>query len=116
MKKLLVGALVAVLSRSYSAAHAGADAPVPPAPLRGTFIVGDSTLYRVAPRLREVEPEWYIDHQRGRPVSALRQRMANYLRLHPNPANFVMALGTNRCHFPAFWSDVGGLYCSVAIG
>ena len=103
MKKTLLGALVAALL-ALAPTPAGADSrSVPPPPLSGTFIVGDSTLYRVAPRLREVEPDWYIDHQRGRPISALRQRMAKYLRLNPDPANFVMALGTNRCHFPE-WS------------
>ena len=79
------------------------DRSVPPPPYAGTFLVGDSTLYRVAPELRKLEPDWYIDHQRGRPVSALQRRIARYLRINPNPANFVMALGTNRCHFPE-WS------------
>ena len=101
MNKFLLGALL-VLALVVPSAPAGADAPGPVL-LTGTFIVGDSTLYRVAPRLRQVEPDWYIDHQRGRPVSALRQRVAKYLRRNPNPANFVMALGTNRCHFPE-WS------------
>jgi len=50
-----------------------------------------------------VEPDWYIDHQRGRAVNALERRMAAYLEVNPTPANFVMALGTNRCHFPE-WS------------
>ena len=104
MKKYVLGALVAVLVTLAQPVPAGADdRSVPPPPLSGTFIIGDSTLYRVAPRLRQVEPDWYIDHQRGRPVSALRQRMAAYLRVNPEPANFVMALGTNRCHFPE-WS------------
>ena len=105
MTKLVLGALAALaLALTLLPATAGAEGrSVPPPPFSGTFIVGDSTLYRVAPRLREVEPDWYIDHQRGRPVSALRQRIAAYLRINPNPANFVMALGTNRCHNPE-WS------------
>jgi hypothetical protein len=102
VKRLLLAALAAFLV-PVVAPPAGADQRIPPPPYAGTFIVGDSTLYRVAPRLRELEPDWYIDHQRGRPVSALRQRIAKYLRLNPHPANFVMALGTNRCHFPE-WS------------
>ena len=101
MNKFLLGVLLA-LALVIPPAPAGADDPGPVL-LTGTFIVGDSTLYRVAPRLRQVEPDWYIDHQRGRPVSALRQRVAKYLRRNPHPANFVMALGTNRCHFPE-WS------------
>jgi hypothetical protein len=106
LKKLVVGvlaalALVTVLLPAAPAGAAGRS--VPPPPFSGTFLVGDSTLYRVAPRLRELEPDWYIDHQRGRPVSALRKRIAAYLRINPNPANFVMALGTNRCHDPE-WS------------
>jgi len=104
LKKYVLGALVAVLVTLAQPVPAGADdRSVPPPPLSGTFITGDWTLYRVAPRLRQVEPDWYIDHHRGRPVSALRQRMAAYLRVNPEPANFVMALGTNRCHFPE-WS------------
>ncbi|HCB04114.1 MAG TPA: hypothetical protein PLZ93_03665 [Nocardioides sp.] len=108
MKKSLVGALVAVLisvlvSLTPSASAGTTGRSVPPPSLSGTFIIGDSTLFRVAPRLKVVEPDWHIDHQRGRPVSALRQRMAKYLRINPHPANFVMALGTNRCHFPE-WS------------
>jgi hypothetical protein len=102
LKRLLLAALAAFLL-PIQASPAGADQRIPPPPYAGTFIIGDSTLYRVAPRLREVEPDWYIDHQRGRPVSALRQRIATYLRLNPKPANFVMALGTNRCHAPE-WS------------
>ncbi len=95
--------LLAVALVAFAAPASAGERSVPAAPYSGTFIVGDSTLYRVAPRLRELEPDWYIDHQRGRPVSALRQRIAKYLRINPNPANFVMALGTNRCHFPE-WS------------
>ena len=103
VRNWLLGALLAA-ALTVPASPAGADGrSVPPPPLSGTFLIGDSTLYRVAPRLREVEPDWYIDHERGRPVSALRQRIAKYLRINPNPANFVMALGTNRCHFPE-WS------------
>jgi hypothetical protein len=106
LKKLVLGAVAAitVLTPVLAAAPAGADQrSEPPPPFSGTFIVGDSTLYRVAPRLRELEPDWFVDHQRGRPVSALRQRIAAYLRVNPTPANFVMALGTNRCHEPE-WS------------
>jgi hypothetical protein len=105
LNKLVLGALaaLALVSVLLPAAPAGAKRSVPPPPLSGTFIVGDSTLYRVAPRLRQVEPDWYVDHERGRPVSALRQRIAAYLRINPSPANFVMALGTNRCHNPE-WS------------
>jgi hypothetical protein len=104
LKKLALTAGLLLLSLVVPAVPATAgDRSTPPPPYAGTFIVGDSTLFRVAPRLREVEPDWYIDHQRGRPVSALRQRIAKYLRLNPQPANFVMALGTNRCHFPE-WS------------
>ena len=103
MKTLLLGALLA-LSLVVPAAPAGADGrATPPPPYAGTFLIGDSTLFRVAPRLRELRPDWYADHERGRPVSALRQRIAKYLRINPNPANFVMALGTNRCHDPE-WS------------
>jgi len=98
---LLAGLLALVVPAAPATA---ADPPTRPAPTyHGTFLVGDSTLFRATQRLREVEPDWYVDQQRGRPVSALRQRMAKYLRLDPDPANFVMALGTNRCHEPE-WS------------
>lgn len=104
MKTFLLAALVAIsLALPATPSYADSTRSTPPAPYSGTFIVGDSTLFRVAPRLREVQPDWYIDHQRGRPVSALRQRMARYLAQNPTPANFVMALGTNRCHLPE-WS------------
>lgn len=100
--RLFLAALAAFVLLA-PAAPAQGDQRVPPAPYAGTFIIGDSTLWRVAPRLRKVEPDWYVDQQRGRPVSALRQRMATYLHTNPTPANFVMALGTNRCHDPE-WS------------
>jgi hypothetical protein len=98
---LLAGLLVpnAPATADSRAAPVAASA----APLSGTFIVGDSTLFQVAPLLRELRPDWYVDHQRGRPVSALKRRVAAYLRTNPNPANFVMALGTNRTHDPD-WS------------
>ena len=102
-KLVLVAGLLALLLVVPAAPAPAGDRSTPPPPYAGTFIIGDSTLYRVAPRLRDLEPDWYVDHQRGRPISALRQRMAKYLRLNPNPANFVMALGTNRCHYPE-WS------------
>lgn len=93
-----LAALLALLVPGLSLPAAPATAAPAPAPYSGTFIVGDSTLFRVAPRLRELEPDWYVDHQRGRSVSELPDRIASYLALNPTPSDFVMALGTNRSH------------------
>jgi hypothetical protein len=105
-KTLLLAALTCLALLVPAAPVAGsvdADRTTPPAPYAGTFIIGDSTLYRVAPKLRRLEPDWYVDQQRGRAVNALQRRMEAYLAANPTPANFIMALGTNRCHFPE-WS------------
>jgi hypothetical protein len=69
----------------------------------GTFVVGDSTTYRVAGLLREKVPDWYLDYHWGRSVKALPQHIKRYLKKDPDPSNFVMALGTNWCHDPE-WS------------
>lgn len=69
----------------------------------GTFMVGDSTTYRVAPRLRAIAPDWFLDYRRGRSIGELPARIKRYLAVDPNPTNFIMALGTNRTHNPE-WS------------
>ena len=70
----------------------------------GTFMIGDSTTYRVASELRRDVPDWYLDFHRGRSIAALAHHIKRYLNKDPNPSNFVMALGTNRCHHPE-WSE-----------
>ncbi len=70
----------------------------------GTFIVGDSTTYRVSGLLRERAPDWYLDYHWGRSIKALPQHVKTYLKDDPHPSNFVMALGTNWCHDPE-WSE-----------
>jgi hypothetical protein len=71
--------------------------------LSGTFMVGDSTTYRIAPKLHRLKPDWHLDYQRGRSIRTLPSHIDAYLRHNPLPANFIMALGTNRCHDPD-WS------------
>lgn len=62
-----------------------------------TFIVGDSTTWRIEPKLSELRPDWHIDALQGRPVKALRSRIKAFLEYqNPNPEHFIMALGTNR--------------------
>ena len=70
----------------------------------GTFIVGDSTTYRVSGLLRERAPDWYLDYHWGRSIKALPQHVKTYLKDDPHPSNFVMALGINWCHDPE-WSE-----------
>jgi hypothetical protein len=74
-------------------------------PLSDTFVIGDSTLKRVTPKLSVEEPDWYIDYQGGRTIAALPGRMDKYLETNPSPANFVMALGTNRTNKSSWTYD-----------
>ena len=69
----------------------------------GTFMIGDSTTYRVSGMLRDVAPDWYLDYHWGRSIKALPSHIDSYLAKDPHPSNFVMALGTNWCHDPE-WS------------
>ncbi len=66
----------------------------------GVLMIGDSTTKRVTPWLAEHQPSWHVDGQGGRPVRALGHRIEVYLRSHPAPADFIMALGTNRSFNP----------------
>jgi hypothetical protein len=70
----------------------------------GTFMIGDSTTYRVAHYLGRTEPDWYLDYHWGRSISELPAHIAAYLRKDSHPSNFVMALGTNQTHHPE-WSE-----------
>ncbi len=70
----------------------------------GTFIIGDSTTYRVSGLLRDEAPGWYLDYQWGRSIKALPSHIDRYLAKDPHPSNLVMALGTNWCHNPE-WSE-----------
>ena len=63
-------------------------------------MIGDSTTKRVTPWLAEHQPSWHVDGKGGRPVRALPGRIEVYLRSHPAPADFIMALGTNRSFNP----------------
>jgi hypothetical protein len=83
-------------SRPAAAAHERATS--------GTFMIGDSTTYRIAPDLQALKPDWYLDFKRGRSIRTLSSHLDAYLRHNPAPANFIMALGTNRCHHPD-WSE-----------
>jgi hypothetical protein len=66
----------------------------------GVLMIGDSTTKRVTPWLAEHQPTWHVDGQGGRPVRALGHRIEVYLRSHPAPSDFIMALGTNRSFHP----------------
>jgi hypothetical protein len=105
---LLLGGLAATgaVAPAHSATASGAapGATSAASPLSGTFMVGDSTTYRIAPDLQSREPDWYLDFRRGRSIRTLPSHIEAYLRVNPRPANFVMALGTNRCHDPD-WSE-----------
>jgi hypothetical protein len=116
MKKMLAAGAAACLATlgvvGFAPARSVADAqgagkPVTLAHARalsGTFMVGDSTTYRIAPKLRKLKPDWHLDYQRGRSIRTLPAHIDAYLKQNPLPANFVMALGTNRCHDPD-WSQ-----------
>jgi hypothetical protein len=110
MKKLLVAgplALLALLGAVAPASSAGGAAPHRAArpQLSGTFMIGDSTTYRIAPMLSERKPDWVLDYRRGRSIRTLPSHIDAYLRQHDDPPqNFIMALGTNRCHDPE-WSE-----------
>ena len=71
----------------------------------GTFMIGDSTTYRVSGQLRAEVPDWYLDYHWGRSIKALPSHIDRYLAKDPHPSNFVMALGTNWCHNPE-WSEL----------
>jgi hypothetical protein len=107
MKRLLalvVFALATTLALTLGpVAPAGADQTPERRELSGTFMVGDSTTYRIAPGLSAAKPDWYLDYRRGRSIRTLPSHIDAYLRKNPRPANFIMALGTNRCHAPE-WS------------
>jgi hypothetical protein len=78
---------------------ASARQPTAPTPT-GVLMIGDSTTKRVTPWLAEHHPSWHVDGQGGRPVRALGRRIEVYLSSHPAPADFIMALGTNRSTHP----------------
>jgi hypothetical protein len=104
---LLVTVVVALSSPAGSANPRSASPRSPhphPVTLGGTFMIGDSTTYRVARELREAEPDWYLDYHWGRSIAALPAHIRSYLRKDPDPSNFVMALGTNQTHHPE-WSE-----------
>lgn len=110
MRKLLAVSALALLASLGPVAPAGsAPGAAPPVPVRagalsGTYLLGDSTTYRIAPDLRLLKPDWDLDYRRGRSIRTLPAHLDAYLRQNPRPANFVMALGTNRCHDPE-WSE-----------
>jgi hypothetical protein len=87
-------------------AFASPSAPALPSPTTptGILMIGDSTTKRVTPWLAEHQPSWHVDGQGGRPVRALGHRIEVYLRSHPAPADFIMALGTNRSFNPD-WTE-----------
>ena len=70
----------------------------------GTYMIGDSTTYRIAPDLKALKPDWDLDYRRGRSIRTLPAHLDAYLKQNPVPANVIMALGTNRCHDPE-WSE-----------
>ncbi|HET9420037.1 MAG TPA: hypothetical protein VFO49_02790 [Nocardioides sp.] len=84
------------------AASARTSEPSGPGIPTGVLMIGDSTTKRVTPWLAEHRPGWHVDGQGGRPVRALGHRIEVYLRSHPAPADFIMALGTNRSFHPAW--------------
>src|SRR4051794_33924189 len=108
MKKLLAVTATAALASLGAVAPAhSTPTPATAAHARlasGTFMIGDSTTYRIAPGLQALEPDWYLDFKRGRSIRTLPAHIDAYLRKNAVPANFIMALGTNRCHRPD-WSE-----------
>jgi hypothetical protein len=116
MNKLLAVSATALLTSlgavapAHSSSDAGKSATATPGAaahareLSGTFMVGDSTTYRIAPDLQALKPDWYLDYQRGRSIRTLPSHIDAYLKHNALPANFIMALGTNRCHDPD-WSE-----------
>jgi len=111
MKKLLAVAATAVLASlgAVAPAHSSSDPAASAASahereVSGTFMIGDSTTYRIAPDLQALKPDWYLDFKRGRSIRTLSSHIDAYLRKNPVPENFIMALGTNRCHDPD-WSE-----------
>ena len=95
----LLGAMVLALlglgsAETVALADQSEDTPT------GVLMIGDSTTKRVTPWLAEHQPSWHVDGQGGRPVRALGRRIEVYLRSHPAPADFIMALGTNRSFNP----------------
>lgn len=107
MKTVLVASatlLLAFLGTIPVQAADGSPAPARARELSGTFMVGDSTTYRIAPQLQKLKPDWHLDYARGRSIRTLPSHIDAYLRKHPPPENFIMALGTNRCHDPE-WSE-----------
>ena len=85
-------------------AEPAASARPSAATLTGVLMIGDSTTKRVTPWLAEHHPSWHVDGQGGRPVRALGHRIEVYLRSHNAPADFIMALGTNRSFNPD-WNE-----------
>jgi hypothetical protein len=110
MKKLLAVTATAVLASlgvvtpAHSTPKPTRSAPAHAREVSGTFMIGDSTTYRIAPDLQQLKPDWYLDFKRGRSIRTLASHIEAYLRKNPVPANFIMALGTNRCHHPD-WSE-----------
>jgi len=96
MRKIAL-ALVSALAAATlvtGAPHAADAAPRKKAP-ETVLMIGDSTTYRVEPKLNERHPTWTIDGQSGRPIRALPNRIEQYLKDNPAPDHFIMALGTN---------------------
>ena len=109
MKKLLavataVLASLAAMVPAHSTPERKSARPAHAREVSGTFMIGDSTTYRIAPDLLALKPDWYLDFKRGRSIRTLPSHIEAYLRHNPVPANFIMALGTNRCHDPD-WSE-----------
>lgn len=71
--------------------------------LGGTFIIGDSTTWRLTGEYDGManlwairHPDWTVDGVGGRVVTQLASRIAWHLaNVDSSPANFIMALGTN---------------------
>lgn len=99
--KLAVLALLLSTLTTYPPQASASTLVVPPEGLHGTVMIGDSISWRSEPTIRHRHPDWYVDALRGRPVKALGPRLNHYLRtVNPRPANFVMALGSNRSSEP----------------
>lgn len=101
---LLVAVALTVLGISSEAASVPAAHHGSSVTRGGTFMIGDSTTYRVSGLLRRQAPDWYLDYHWGRSIKALPAHIDLYLAKDPHPSNFVMALGTNWCHDPE-WSE-----------
>ena len=109
MNRMLLSPLLAVLMIGTLFAQAAPAAKRTAPALGGTFIVGDSTTYRLTGAWEAEDggsptfnlwnarhPDWYVDGVGGRNVNKLGERIDYYLNnIDSNPYMFVMALGTN---------------------